>query len=61
MAICPPHPSNMNEQSLSSLYPILNDYLGLELGILAQNNSVAVPLQQPSAQVTNGVRKVLNQ
>lgn len=58
LAICPPHPSNMDEKSLSTLYPILNDYLGLELSALAQKNSVAIPVQEPSAQVTNGVRKV---
>lgn len=59
MAICPPHPSGMDQESLGELYPILNDYMGLELATLAQKNtSVAIPTQNVSAQVTNGVRKV---
>jgi hypothetical protein len=72
MAICPPHPSGMDQESLGAMYPILNDYLGLELSILAQNNSidipsqkspaknnaVAIPFQNNLAHVTNGVRKV---
>lgn len=58
MAICPPHPSGMNQESLGELYPILNDYMGLELSTLAQNTNVAIPTQNVSAQVTNGVRKV---
>lgn len=58
MAICPPHPSGMEKESLGELYPILNDYMGLELSTLAQNTTVAIPTQNVSAQVTNGVRKV---
>lgn len=72
MAICPPHPSGMDQESLGAMYPILNDYLGLELSILAQNNGidtpsekiesknnvVAIPFHDIPAQVTNGVRKV---
>jgi len=73
MAICPPHPSGMDQESLGSMYPILNDYSGLELSILAQNNIdnpsqkmqsknnvVAIPFQDIPAHVTNGVRKVNN-
>jgi len=58
MAICPAHPSGMNQTSLGDLYPILNDFSGLELSTLTQNTSVAIPSQNVSAQVTNGVRKV---
>lgn len=72
MAICPPHPSGMDQESLNAMYPILNDYMGLELSILAQNNSidipsqnsqsknnvVATPFQDNPVHVTNGVRKV---
>jgi len=71
MAICPPHPSGMDQESLGAMYPILNDYLGLELSILAQNNRdipsqkidsknnvVAIPFQSIPSHVTNGVRKV---
>lgn len=73
MAICPPHPSGMDQESLGAMYPILNDYLGLELSILEQNNIdnpsqqiqsknnvVAIPFQDIPAHVTNGVRKVKN-
>lgn len=73
MAICPPHPSGMDQESLNAMYPILNDYMGLELSILAQNNSidipsqnsqsknnvVATPFQDNSVHVTNGVRKLV--
>lgn len=59
MAICPPHPSGMNKDSLGALYPILNDYSGLELSALVQNKNVAIPSQDALAQVTNGVRKVV--
>lgn len=53
------HPSTINEESsLGVLYPILNDYTGLELSILAQNKSVAIPSQSRPIEVTNGVRKV---
>lgn len=72
MAICPPHPSGMDQESLGAMYPLLNDYLGLELSILAENKSidipsqksesknnvVAIPFQNIPAHVTNGVRKV---
>lgn len=71
MAICPPHPSGMDQESLNAMYPILNDYMGLELSLLAQNNSidissqksqsknnVAIPFQDNPVHVTNGVRKV---
>lgn len=60
MAICPPHPSGTDEDSLGAMYPILNDYSGLELSTLAQNKNVAIPSQNASVQVTNGVRKVGN-
>lgn len=59
MAICPPHPSGMDQQSLNALYPVLKDYMGMELETLAKS-SVAVSGLSPSAQVTNGVRKVSN-
>jgi len=72
MSICTPHPSGMDQESLGAMYPILNDYLGLELSILAKNNSldipslksqaknngVAIPFHDIPAHVTNGVRKV---
>lgn len=60
MAICPPHPSGMGQEELGALYPILNDYKGLELSSLAQaqNKSVAITSQSGLPQVTNGVRKV---
>lgn len=60
MAICPPHPSGMDEKSLGTLYPILNDYLGVELNVLTQNESVAVTPVTSSIKSTNGVRKVRN-
>lgn len=74
IAICPPHPSGMDQESLGSMYPILNDYLGLELSTLAQNNSIGISSQKGQTQnnavainfhdipvqVTNGVRKVNN-
>ncbi|VVC41517.1 PDZ domain [Cinara cedri] len=59
MAICPPHPSGMDQQSLDALYPVLNDYMGLELSIIAQNNTIANPIQNHQVQVTNGVRKLV--
>ncbi|KAL4141712.1 hypothetical protein QTP88_004299 [Uroleucon formosanum] len=73
MAICPPHPSGMDQESLGAMYPLLNDYLGLELSILAENKSidipsqktesknnvVAIPFQNIPAHVTNGVRKLV--
>lgn len=58
MAICPPHPSGMDQDSLGAMYPILNDYMGLELNTLAKNNAVAISCQDIPAHVTNGVRKV---
>lgn len=58
MAICPPHPSGMDQKSMDAFYPILNNYMGLELSTVAQNNSVANPMQTHQVQVTNGVRKV---
>lgn len=58
MAICPPHPSSMDKDSLGAMYPILNDYSGLELSTLVQNKNVAIPSQNALAQVTNGIRKV---
>lgn len=60
MAICPPHPSGMGQEELGALYPILNDYMGLELSslALAQNKSVTIPSQGVLSEVTNGVRKV---
>lgn len=60
MAICPAHPSGMDQETLNAKYPILNDYMGLELSTLTQNtgDTVALPSQNISAQVTNGVRKV---
>lgn len=58
MAICPPHPSGMDKDSLGAMYPILNDYSGLELSTLVQNKNVAIPSQNAPAQVTNGIRKV---
>lgn len=60
MAICPAHPSGMDQKSLGDLYPVLNDYGGLELSTLVQNtnSNVAIPSQTVVAQVTNGVRKV---
>lgn len=72
MAICPPHPSGIDQESLGAMYPILNDYLGLELSVLAQNNSidipsqisqaknnVSIPFQNIPVHVTNGVRKLV--
>lgn len=59
MAICPPHPSGMDQDSLGAMYPILNDYMGMELSTLAQNNAVANTFQNIPAHVTNGVRKVI--
>ncbi|XP_050428019.1 syntenin-1-like [Adelges cooleyi] len=59
LAICPPHPSAMDQQSLKSLYPLLNDFSGMELDSIAQMGTVAIPFQSPSIQVTNGVRKLV--
>jgi len=58
-AILNPHPMIMDQDSLDAVYPILNDYTGLELSTLVQNKSVAVPFQTTKAQVTNGVRKLV--
>lgn len=53
------HPPTISEESsLGVLYPILSDYAGLELSVLAQNKSVAIPTQIRPIEVTNGVRKV---
>jgi len=54
----PSQPSILDQDSLSVLYPILNDYSSLELSALVQNNSVAIPYQNIAAQATNGIRKV---
>lgn len=59
MVINSHQPSSLQQPSLGALYPILNDYSGLELSIVAQNNSVAIPISQSRPiEITNGVRKV---
>lgn len=56
----PQYLSNVDIQSLRTLYPILDDYSSLELSTLAQKNSVAMSMQQQlSGRAKNGVRKVI--
>jgi len=51
--------TDVDPNSLGALYPILNDFAGSELSTLTRNKSLAIPVQNVSVQVTNGVRKVV--